>query len=71
MSSVNWLTITGYTVQDQVIEMIEETPSFGVWDFLSNVGGVIGLYGGMSLLTILELYMRDYESCPNSGHPIL
>jgi len=42
--------------QDQVVEVIVEEPSFGVWDFLANVGGVIGLYAGMSLITLLEVY---------------
>lgn len=42
--------------QDQVIELIVEEPSFSVWDFLANVGGVMGLYAGMSLITLLEVY---------------
>jgi hypothetical protein len=57
------VTPDDWALQDQVVEVIVEDPSFGIWDFLANVGGVIGLYGGMSLLTILEMCnTRDYES---------
>ena len=44
-----------------MIEVIAEEPSFSLWDFLANVGGVIGLYAGMSLITLLEVYINRGE----------
>jgi hypothetical protein len=32
--------------------MIEETPSMTIVDLLSNIGGLLGLYGGLSFLTL-------------------
>ena len=41
--------------KNAVVEVVTELPMMNMWEFLSNVGGIVGLYGGMSLLTILEV----------------
>ena len=38
-----------------VYERIVELPSYSIWDLLSTAGGTLGLYGGISLVSILEI----------------
>jgi hypothetical protein len=42
-------------VQDQVVELIVESATMELWDLLANIGGTMGLYAGMSLLTLVEI----------------
>jgi hypothetical protein len=41
--------------RDQIIDNVLETPQFTLWNLLSDSGGTMGLYAGMSLLTVLEV----------------
>jgi hypothetical protein len=42
-------------MRDQIIDNVLETPQFTLWNLLSDSGGTMGLYAGMSLLTVLEV----------------
>jgi hypothetical protein len=35
--------------------MIVESATMDIWTLLANIGGTMGLYAGMSLLTIVEI----------------
>lgn len=38
------------------VDVIEETPDYGLTSFLSDIGGITGLYLGMSLISLYELF---------------
>ncbi|VDN37102.1 unnamed protein product [Gongylonema pulchrum] len=44
----------GYVSRELNYESVVESPSQDVWDLLSNIGGTLGLYIGMSFLTLGE-----------------
>ncbi|CAC5384945.1 unnamed protein product [Mytilus coruscus] len=54
--------------EDLNYELIEETPEIEVQQFASDVGGAIGLWIGLSIISMFELFQLMLECCAFGVH---
>ncbi|KAL3869756.1 hypothetical protein ACJMK2_042397 [Sinanodonta woodiana] len=58
----NFLKLNVY-FEDLNFEIIQETPQIAIAQFMSDVGGAIGLWIGLSVLAICEIFQLIIELC--------
>ncbi|XP_060602636.1 degenerin mec-10-like [Ruditapes philippinarum] len=66
----NFLKLNIY-YKDLNFEKITEEPQIEIQEFLSDVGGAIGLWIGLSILSLCEVIQLIMELCHYAGHKIL
>ena len=44
-----------FTYEELNTKLVEENPKYDIWGLLSNIGGTLGLYVGISFITLFEI----------------
>lgn len=43
--------------REMIVKQQKQDPAYTGWDILSNIGGALGLWAGLSLLTVMEMLL--------------
>ena len=52
-----------YLFKETLVQYQRQIPSYSLADLLSGVGGVLGLWAGVSVLTAVETFQFLFKSC--------
>ena len=49
--------------EDKTLEMTVQIPSYGLVDLCADIGGILGLWAGISIITVIEIVSFIFNLC--------